>query len=223
MHAVGDCVLLPVGVTESTVEYVLSDRLNLAVSCVVAVTVPGMEEEKERIMRGIELLANIINARLHRITVAPWNPESGRELYSIVRKESFERLVIVGTTGTRYLQPILLMVALQVWRERKGKCEVLLLQGVEGEEARLVPLLGFLAPAMRISKVQRRLLNIIYSSDRPLSGKELIEKHGFTRSVYYVLADLERKGLVIIRRGAIEKTWPGELFYRLIKEEEQAK
>lgn len=44
-----------------------------------------------------------------------------------------------------------------------------------------------------------------------------MERHGFTRSVYYVLADLERKGLLRVRRGRIEKTFPGKLVFSLLK------
>jgi len=67
--------------------------------------------------------------------------------------------------------------------------------------------------------VQRKILDIIYSSQKPISGKDLIEKHGFTKSVYYVLADLERKGLLSVRRGAIERTFPGEIFYLMLRGE----
>lgn len=92
-----------------------------------------------------------------------------------------------------------------------------LVHGVEGERYSIAPLPGFFATAMRISSVQKRLLALIYGSEKRISGKELIKEYGFTRSVYYVLADLERKGLVRVRRNRVERTFPGELVYGLLK------
>ncbi|MEB3691267.1 MAG: hypothetical protein G5Z42_01155 [Caldisphaeraceae archaeon] len=215
-----DCIILPIGITRGTIESILSDDSKLNISCITTVTVPGMEEEKERIISGVEILARMINAELHKVTVRPWDPESVKTIYNNIKNRKFNRLIVVGITGTRYLQPILLMVALRMWRELHGKSEVLLLQGVEGEEARLVPLLGFIAPALRISRIQRRLIEIVYSSSRPISGKDLIKRQGFTKSVYYVLADLEHKGLLKVKRGIIERTWPGELYYRFMKSDD---
>lgn len=210
-------MVIPVGVTRSTVEGVLKGDSRLSVSCVVGVSVSGFESEKEVIFNGIEFLAGMIGARFYRATLEPGDPGGVVRLYDIIRGESFERLVVVGVTGSRYLQPLLYMIALQVWRDRGRRVSVCLLLGVEGGEARLVPLAGFFAPVMKITRVQLRVLDIIYGSGKPVSGKDLIERYGFTRSVYYVLADLERKGLVSVKRGVIERTFPGELFYQLHK------
>ena len=210
----GDCVVIPIGVTGETVAGILGGS-NFRIKCIVAVTVPGFREEKESILQGVEMLSQMLGAELRQVTVVPRDASTIRRVYEVLRGMRFSRLVIVGVTGSRYLLPLLISVALKVWRDRGGDVEVLLLHGVEGEDYTLEPLVGFVAPVLRISGVQQRVLSIVYGSREPVSGKDLIEKHGFTRSVYYVLADLERKGLLRVRRGRIEKTLPGEIYYLL--------
>jgi len=209
--------VIPVGVTKETVENISGIAGDVA--CIVAVTVPGLEEEKKPILAGLEALARMLGAEFYSIVVAPGSVESVVELYRVLKRVKAGEIVVAGTTGSRYLLPVLMMVLLKLWRERKG-IRILLLHGVEGGGASLVPLAGFVSPALKVTRVQRRVLDIVYSSNKPVSGRELIEKHGFTRSVYYVLADLERKGLLSVKRGRIERTFTGEVFYRLLEEDQ---
>lgn len=213
----GDCILVPVGVTRETVTGILKGEDAAGVECILAVTVPGIEEEKQAIMEGLRVIADMLGARFHSHTITPGDARSVARVYEVLAEEDYDRLIIVGVTGSRYLIPVLFMVALKVWRDKGDRVEVLLLHGVEGEEYELVPLAGFAAPAFRISSIQYRILDIVYGSDRELSGKDLIEEYGFTRSVYYVLADLERKGLLKVRRGRIIRTFPGEIFYHMYR------
>ena len=213
----GDCILVPVGVTRETVTGILKGEDAAGVECILAVTVPGIEEEKQAIMEGLRVIADMLGARFHSHTVTPGDARSVARVYEVLTEEDYDRLIIVGVTGSRYLIPVLFMIALRIWRDKGDKVEVLLLYGVEGDEYELVPLAGFAAPAFRISSIQYRILDIVYGSGRELSGKDLIEEYGFTRSVYYVLADLERKGLLKVRRGRIMRTFPGEVFYHMYR------
>ena len=213
----GDCIVMPVGVTGETVTGILKREDAARVECILAVTVPGIEEEKQAIMESLRVIADMLGARFHSHTVTPGDARSAARVYEILAREDYDRLIIVGVTGSRYLLPVLFMIGLKIWRDKGGKVEVLLLHGIEGEGYDLAPLAGFAAPAFRISSIQYRILDIVYGSGRELSGKNLIEEYGFTRSVYYVLADLERKGLLKVRRGRIIRTFPGEVFYNMYR------
>ena len=213
----GDCIIVPVGVTRETVTGILKGEDTAGVECILAVTVPGIEEEKQAIMEGLRVIADMLGARFHSHTITPGDARSATRVYEVLAEENYDRLIIVGVTGSRYLFPLLFMAALRVWRDKGDRVEVLLLHGVEGEGYELAPLAGFAAPAFRISSIQYRILDIVYGSGRELSGKDLIEEYGFTRSVYYVLADLERKGLLKVRRGRIIRTFPGEVFYHMYR------
>ncbi len=210
------CILVPIGVTKETVERILAKSDIDMVKCIIAVTVPGFEKIKEPIIRAIGYLADMLGARLHRILIEPEDPKGARLVLDLLLSERPSTVVFVGITGSRYLYPIITMSLLQYWRLTNAK--ILLQHGIEGEEPKLIPFPGFFAPAMRISGVQKKVLNIVYSINNTLSGKDLMEKYGFTKSVYAVLEDLERKGLLIVRRGRIERTFPGELLYNIIKE-----
>lgn len=211
------CLIIPVGITKETVESIVAEGGIRDVGHIVAVTVPGLEEEKESILMGLKVSAQMLGCEFYSVRVAPNDFSGVVELYKLLKRLKFSRVVLVGTTGSRYLFPILLLVLLKIWRDRKGRVEILLLHGVEGERASLVPLVGFITPALRISKVQKKVLRIVYSNPNSFSGKDLIKKFGFKRSVYYVLADLERKGLLRVKRGLIEKTFSGELYFRLLE------
>lgn len=209
------CIVIPVGVTKETVENILGGARGMAleIKCVIAVTVPGFEEVKEPIVKSLRLLADLLGASFSKLVIKPGDPYAARSLYKLIAEKEPSIVLFVGVTGSRYLYPVITMALLHYWREHRA--EILLLHGVEGEEPVVVPLLGFFAPALRISSVQRRVLGIIYGNREPVSGKDLITRYGFTKSVYSVLEDLERKGLVRVRRGRIERTFPGELFYHL--------
>jgi len=209
----GRAVLIPLGVTRETIEGVLRGLPRPDV--IVVVTVPGYEETKRSIVEALRVAALALGARFYLVVVRPGGVEGALELYRVLRGERPGEVYLVGVTGSRYLFPVLSSVLLRYWRDTGAR--LWLVHGVEGREYVLEPFAGFFAPAMRISSVQKRLLRIVYESEEAPSGKEFIEKYGFTRSVYYVLADLERKGLLVVRRNRIEKTLPGRLFYALLK------
>jgi len=206
-------VVVPVGVTGETVESVL--RGLPTPDSIFVVTVPGFEDVKRRIIGVLRSAAEALGSRFYEFTVEPGGVDGLVSLYRALLRERPGVVYLVGLTGSRYLFPLLAAVLLQYWRVSGAR--VLLVHGVEGGGRSLEPLPGFFAPAMRLSAVQRRLLAIVYGSAGRVSGKDLIERYGFTRSVYYVLADLERKGLLVVRRNRIEKTLPGMLVYRLLE------
>jgi len=215
----GRAVVVPVGVTGETIEGLLKSvpRPDL----IITVSVPGYEEVKGPIIEGLKAAASAMGARFRSFTVKKGDVEVLVDVYKLLLEERPNEVYLIGVTGSRYLLPLLVMVLLKYWRD--AKAVVYLLHGVEGEECEAVPLPGFFAPSMRLSNTQIKLLKIIYSLEGPISGKELIQKYGFTRSVYYVLADMERKGLLFVRRNKIEKTLPGRLMYELLRAGEGAK
>jgi len=181
----------------------------------VAVTVPGFEEEKKQVIAALELLSKLAGAQLHIATVRPGSAEDVAELYRTLKNLEYDRVVLVGTTGSRYLFPVLFMVLLQVWKEER--VEVYLLHGVEGEGLSLENLAGFAAPALKVSSFQRTLLRAIYSSPAPeLEVQDLMRELRLGRSTYYALQDLNRKGLVRYRWGRVGRTFAGEIFYRVV-------
>ncbi len=204
-------VVVPVGVTRETVEGAL--RSIGVVDVVYAVTVPGYEDVKRPILDSLKGLAVLVGARYYEVVVVPGDVSGFVELYELLVGEAPDPVYLVGVTGSRYLLPPLFMVLLWYWRTTGAR--VLLLHGIEGEAPSPVPLAGFFAPVMRLSRVQGRILELVYGGEEVVSGKDLKEKYGFSHSVYAVLRDLERKGLLVVRRGRIERTLPGELMYRL--------
>lgn len=214
-----DCLILPVGVSNYDINPILDGSEGFNIKCIITVTVPGLENEKSRILEGIRTLSMALGINVEHVIIKPWNVDSVKALYNSIMKYNPGKIIVSLATGSRYLYPVLTFVLLKVWRESKRRVEILAVHGIEGESYRIVEYQGYVSPVFRISSVQRKILKIIYESKEPLSGKDLIEKYGFTRTVYYVLADLERKGLLRVKRGIIEKTWPGYLYYELsIKE-----
>jgi len=207
------CIIVPVGVTRETVEGLLRGLPRPDI--IVVVTVPGYEEAKKPIIEALRGAASALGSKFYEFVIEPGEVSGLVGIYRLLVEEKPGEVYLAGVTGTRYLLPVLAAVVLKYWRDSGAR--VLLVHGVEGEEYSIEPLPGFFAAVMRLSRVQKRLLGIIYGSGETVSGKELIERYGFTRSVYYVLADLERKGLLRVRRGRIEKTLPGELVYRLLE------
>ena len=206
-------VIVPVGVTRETVEGVLRELPKPDI--IIAATVPGYEKAKKPIIETLRGTATALGAKFYLFTARPGEVEDLVSIYKVLMDVRPQKVFLVGVTGTRYLLPVLVTVLLKFWRD--ARAEVYLVHGVEGERYSIEPLPGFFATAMRLSNVQKRLLSIIYESEKLVSGKELMEGYGFTRSVYYVLADLERKGLLRVRRGRIEKTFPGKLVFSLLK------
>lgn len=206
-------VVIPIGVTKETVEGVLRDLPKPDI--MIVVTVPGYDDVKRPIIEALRATALTLGAKFYTVIITPSETKELVDVYRILVSEKPGEVYLIGITGTRYLLPTLTTVLLRYWRSRNAR--VYLVHGVEGGEYSVEPLPGFYAVAMRISSLQRRLLEIIYGAEEPVSGKELMEKYGFTKSVYHVLADLERKGLLVVRRGRIEKTFPGRLVHELLK------
>jgi len=211
----GTCLVVPVGIVREAVESAAGREVVKDISSIVAVTVPGFEEEKKQVIAALELLSKLAGAQLHIATIRPGSAEDVAELYRTLRGLECDRVVLVGTTGSRYLFPVLFMVLLQVWKEKRA--EVYILHGVEGEELSLENLAGFAAPALKVSSLQRILLRAIYSSPAAeLSIQDLMRELRLGRSAYYALQDLNRKGLVEYRWGKIRRTFAGEVFYRVV-------
>ncbi|MCE4624265.1 MAG: hypothetical protein F7C35_00160 [Desulfurococcales archaeon] len=209
---------MPVGVTAETVRGVVAHPLVSPISCVVSVTVSGLFEVKREIFGYLRALAEVLGADYREVVVEPWDVASSIRLYKVLREASkgCSRVVVSGVTGSRYLLPLMFQVLLALWAERRVK--VYLVQGVEGEEWRLVPLMGYLS--VRLPRRQRELFLRIYSwpSDEvPLRGG-LLEGLGLGRSVYKALKELELKGLIVHRRNKVIKTFPGKILYGIMVE-----
>lgn len=206
-------VVMPIGVTRETVEGVF--RQFESIDLIVTVTMTGYEDIKKPIIGMIKGTAKLTGAKHYTVMVDIGSIAPFVKVYNILSSHRPDTVYLVGVTGSRYLLPPLFTVLLKYWRDTGAT--IYLLHGVEGEEYQLVQLPGFCSVTMRLSEIQKRILRIIYGSEETLSGKELIERKGFTKSVYYVLQDLEKKGLLVVRRGRIEKTFPGKLVHALLE------
>jgi len=210
----GACFIIPVGLKREKIERILETSEARRVGCIVTVTVTGYERDKTPLVEAASVLAEMIGARHEHIVVEPGSAEGPVGLYRLLRSEAPSRVIVAGVSGSRYLYPVLFQVLLMYWRV--SGAEVLVQHGVEGGSYSLEPLQGFASPAMKLTSIQKELLRLIYTSRRELSGKVLIEEYGYTKSVYSVLADMERKGLLRVRRGRIEKTLPGRILYEML-------
>ena len=208
------CLILPIGVKREKVERILAASEVQRVQCIITVTIPGYLEEKKPLIEAAKYLAEMIGASYHEVVFEPRSPEGPLKLYKTLLDEKPSKVILAGVTGSRYLYPLLFQVLLMYWRV--SGAEILLQHGVEGGDYSLEPLQGFASPAMRLSRVQQEILRLVYSSTEKLSGKTLIEKYGYTKSVYAVLADMERKGLLRVRRESIERTLPGMVLYMML-------
>ncbi len=211
------CLIVPVGVKEEKIRNVLKaikDRPN----CVVAMTLTGYEDVKRDIINGLRIYSEMSGASFHKIEGKPWSLVHVKGLWSLLRKEKPNIIMLVGVSGSRYLYPLLFQVLVHYWRATEGKTKIYLLHGVEGEEVRAEPLVGYIATAVGLGPTQRKIFDIIYGTEEKLSAKDLIERYGFSRVVYKVLNELEEKGLVMVKRGSIERTFPGKLLYELLNE-----
>lgn len=209
------CLIIPIGVTRETVENILKGTIE-DLRCVITVTIPGYEETKQDIVNALETLARMAGIKFYTLTIKPWSHEELIALYKILKNQLPQKIVLVGTTGSRYIIPPLLQVLLYYWKSFQR--QVYIAHGVEGEAPRLVPLPGYISTALNLGRMQEKILKIIYSTEQALSGKKLIHEYNLTRAVYAALAELENKGLVRVKRGRIEKTFPGTLLYHLLEE-----
>ena len=206
------CLILPVGVTGETVSELL--KRTGSPSCIVSVTIPGYEEEKEKIRQAIELAAEMLGAKHYWVVVEPWNPRSIASVKKAIDSARPSRLLVVTLTGSRYLYLVLIYLALYYWRRGVW---IDVVHGVEGGDYRVEPLAGYIAPALRMTPEQKKLLKLIYSTKETLSGVKLMREYGYTKVVYKLLSELEEKGLVRVKRNKIEKTFPGYLLYELME------
>ncbi len=208
----GLCLVMPVGVTGETVSELL--RRVEPPSCIVSVTIPGFEGEKEKIRDANESLARMLGAKHFWVVVRPWIARDVVRILECVEEAEADRLLVVTMTGSRYLYLVLLEVALFYWRTG---VEVSVIHGVEGGDYRIEPLAGYVAPCLRLTREQEKLLLLIYSTDKVLSGSRLMKEYGYSKVVYKLLSELEQKGLLRVRRNRIEKTFPGYILYEIIK------
>jgi hypothetical protein len=98
-------VIIPIGITKETVEKSLANVDNI--HCIIAVTVPGLMEEKDKILQGLSFTAKLLGASYYKIVVSKEDLSSIAMLARILVEENPKRVILVGTTGSRFLYPIL--------------------------------------------------------------------------------------------------------------------
>jgi len=207
------CLVFVVAVgLERAVEGTVGREVLEDLSSIVAVAVQGSEGEKQSIA-ALELLSKLAGAQLHTVTIRPGSAEDAAELYRVLRGLECDRVVLVGAAEAPQLFPVLFMVLLQVWKEKR--VEAYMLYSI-GEGASLEGLAGFAAPGLKVSSLQKMLIRAVYSSPAPeLEVQDLMRELRLGRSAYYALQDLNRKGLVKYSWGKIRRTFVGELYYRV--------
>lgn len=213
-------LILPIGITGETVQGVLKtigDSLAGLVG-IITVTTAGFEEVKREIIQGVKHACELIGAKHYHIIVNFREVGVSAKLYKLLKKLRPERIVISGTTGSRYLFPIVVSAVLRYWYETRA--EVLLVHGVEGGKWDLVPLVGFFVYDLK--REQKEVFMQIYGNSRNIlrTNEDLIKKYDYGKSIYKVLSKLEEKGLIKHKRNKIEKTLPGRLLYYLLREAE---
>ncbi len=210
-------VVIPVGVTKETVSGLLSHVAERGrVEGLVAVTTPGFEDVKREIIEALRTSAELLNARFESIIVEFDDEEATAKVYRALKSVGSREVYVSLITGSRYLIPILVQALLRYAYDTGAK--VYAVHGIEGEGYRVEPLKGFLV--YKLTREQKRLFKIIYGyqSEELRSKEDLINKYGFSRSVYKALRGLEEKGLITRRRNRILKTFPGKLLYNLLRE-----
>lgn len=212
----GGCVIIPVGVTKETVLSLVSvSRLNGGLKCLLAVTVAGLEEEKRSILAGLEDYARSVGLVYRELWIREEDYGFASELLEFLLEQRPSRIYLSLLSGSRYLYPLLTQVLLYYWRRTGAK--VYVLQGVEGGSWRVEPLSGYYS--VELPRSQRRVFKEIYEypGDELRTREDLVEKHGYGRSVYKILRELESKGLIEWGRNRIRKTLPGKILYELME------
>lgn len=207
-------LILPIGITKDIVHGILNDIKDSLIG-IITVTTKGFEEAKHDIIQGVRAASELIGAKHYHLEVEFGDREASAKLYNLLKELGTERIVISGITGSRYLYPIIMQATLRYWYDTGA--EAALIHGIEGEKWELVPLTGFLTYDLK--REQRNLFMLIYSIPKEVlkTKEDLIDKHGFTRTVYKVLAKLEERGLIKHSRNKIEKTLPGYLLFNILK------
>ncbi|MEB3760127.1 MAG: hypothetical protein GSR81_04685 [Desulfurococcales archaeon] len=212
---VSSCLVVPVGVTLQTVmEFVEDPRIG-EVSCVIGVTVEGFLDVKEKIFKQLEELVEELGARLYKIVLKPLSPGDVARIMEVLLEESPGIVVVSLLSGSRYLYPVVVQAVLYYVMNNNAKGYMLV--GVEGGVSELVPLAGFYV--YRLERRQRVLFEQIYGIEGDVIRvkEDLIMRYGYGRSIYKVIRELERKGLILHGRNIIAKTFPGKVLYRLMK------
>lgn len=213
----GICLIIPVGITKETVSSTLSlSSIDGRVSCLVAVTVRGLEDVKREILEGLREASHATGFDYFEFWVDERRVEEfAGKLLNVLLEHRPSRVVLSLISGSRYLIPLLYQVLLYYW----GLSGVVpfVLHGVEGGSWRLEPLPGFVT--ISLPRSQRRVFLQIYShpGDELRTVEDLIERYSYGRSVYKVLNELERKGLISWRKNRILKTTPGRILFKLMR------
>ncbi len=215
MFNVSSCLVVPIGVTLQTVmEFVEDPRIG-EVSCVIGVTVKGFLDVKQKIFKQLEELVEELGARLYKIVLKPLIPGDVARIMEVLLEESPRIVVVSLLSGSRYLYPVVVQVVLYYVMNYDARAYMLV--GVEGGESELVPLAGFFV--YRLERRQRVLFEQIYGMEGDIIRvkEDLIMRYGYGRSIYKVIRELERKGLILHGRNIIVKTFPGKVLYRLMR------
>ncbi len=227
--------MIPIGVTKEKVTGLLSYVVERSkIEGIVALTLPGFEEVKRDILSTLRGSADLLRARFEEVSIGLGDAEASAKIYRALKKIGSKEVYVSLITGSRYFIPIIMQALLRYSRDEGAMVyaiyglegvppEVLEKRGLQGAagaggEYEVVPLLGFLVDGL--VREQKKIFRLIYEQDKDeLRTKEdLIEKYGFSRSVYKALDGLEKKGLIEHRRDRIIKTFPGKLLYNLLRE-----
>ena len=213
----GVCLIIPVGITRETISSTLSlSTVGDRISCLVAVTVRGLEDVKREILDGLKEASRAAGFDYFEFWVdESRTDEFAGELLQVLVQYRPSRVVLSMVSGSRFLVPLLYHVLLYYWRLSGVVPHIL--HGVEGGAWRLEPLPGFVT--ISLPRSQRRVFMQIYShpEDELRTVEDLIERYGYGRSIYKVLNELERKGLISWRKNRILKTTPGRILFKLMK------
>lgn len=210
-------MIIPVGITRETVSSTLSlSTVDDRISCLVAVTVRGLEDVKREILDGLREASRATGFDYFEFWVDKQHVEEfARELLNVLLEHRPSRVILSLISGSRYLVPLLYQVLLYYWS--LSGVVPFILHGIEGGSWRLEPLPGFVT--VSLPRSQRRVFFQIYSypGDELRTVEDLIERYGYGRSVYKVLNELERKGLISWRKNRILKTTPGKILFKLMR------
>lgn len=218
----GTCIILPVGVTRETVEGLLKSPVVSDVSCIITVLIEDSSEEmmkkKREIIGTVEVIAKFLGAEYREFWTTLKDGGLSARIYEALLHFRPSRIILSGVTGSRYvLLPLLLALR---WYGRREDVRIYVVHGIEGDGWLMEPLAGYLVDDL--TPAQKRVFTLIYShpGEEIRTKEDLIEKHGFGRSLYKILNQLRCMGLIEWGRNRIRKTYPGTLLYNLLRVEQ---
>ncbi len=213
----GTCLVIPVGITKETVSSALSlSTINGKISCLIAVTVRGLENVKREIMDGLREASNVMGFRYFEFWINEREVEGFTgKLLNVLLEYKPSRIILSLISGSRYLVPLLSQVLLYYWR--LSGVVPFILHGIEGGSWRLEPLPGFATVSLPRSQLRVFLQVYSFPGDELRTVEDLITPYGYGRSVYKILNELEKKGLIIWRKNRILKTTPGKVLFELMR------